>query len=187
MSSLRSGGLERLSETDPAALYWHIHPDMNSIGVTIWHVARWFDLFGEVFLIGGGRRDAQLWFREGWAQRTGYDPRGLGYGRLGLLTGYAPELMRAVPRLDASELAAYFAMSSDSILSAIARLTDEALAEVVEFEGEREVLETTTRYDHIVQLGLGATRHLGEIDALNRWHRALTDSPARQRTTGPHR
>ena len=39
------GALERqLDRTPDAALHWRPAKEMNSIGDTIWHIARWLDL-----------------------------------------------------------------------------------------------------------------------------------------------
>ena len=52
-------------------------------------------------LVGGDIAD-QHWFRDGWMERAGYDPRGIGYGGFGLITGYTVAEMQAVPHLSAA-------------------------------------------------------------------------------------
>lgn len=158
--TLTKATLARLERTPPDALYWHIDYEANSIGVTIWHYSRWVDHFGTVLLVGGARAD-EHWYRDGWAERTGYDPEGKGRGGLGLLTGYSADEMHAVPQLSADELRAYHTAAAASFREALAR-EDQASLERKVFFVDRDV----SRYDVIMGLLLGENRHIGEIDAL---------------------
>ena len=126
VARLQRGTLSRLTRIPIDALYWQAHRETNSIGVTMWHYTRWFDLLGTVTLVGG-ETESQHWFRDGWMERTGYDPRGIGSGGLGLITGYTVDEMLAVPRLPASELAEYLRASMASALVAL-RAVSSALA-----------------------------------------------------------
>ena len=166
VSRLQRGTLARLRKIPEAALYWQPHPESNSIGVTIWHFTRWWDLFGTVTLVDGKVAD-QHWIRDGWLERTGYDPRGKPPDGLGLLTDYTVEQMLAVPHLSASDLAAYHQASTDSALAAIAKEDATSLTRVLNF-GEGN--DGGPRYQQILGLALGSHRHLGEIDALASLH-----------------
>jgi len=162
VSRLQRGTLARLKSIPAEALYWQPHRESNSIGVTIWHYTRWWDLFGSVALVDG-KIDDQHWFRDGWMERTGYDPRGKPPDGLGLITGYSVDEMLAVPHLTADDLARYHTASTDSTLAALAKEDAASLARMLRVgEGDTE----GTRYDQVLGLALGSHRHLGEIDAL---------------------
>ena len=154
------GTLSRLKRTTAESLHHQPDPDANSVGVTVWHYTRWFDLLGTVTLVRG-RIEDQHWLRDGWMTRTGYDPRVIGYGGLGLITGYTVAEMRAVPRMAAAELADYHSAAMRSLSAALAREDPRTLAATVAF-----VDEQPTRFELVFSTLLGATRHLGEIDAL---------------------
>ena len=160
---LQRGTLARLGRISPESLYWQPHPESNSIGVTVWHYTRWWDLFGTVVLPGGTTED-QHWFRDGWMQRTGYDPRGKPPDGLGLITGYSVEEMLAVPHLSADDLAAYHTASIDDAMRAILAEDAASLERTLRI-GEGD--SGGSRYAQILGLALGSHRHLGEIDALS--------------------
>jgi hypothetical protein len=101
--------------------------------------------------------------RDGWLERTGYDPRGKPPDGLGLITGYSVEEMLTVPHLSAEDLAAYHTASTNSALSAIAREDAASLQRILQV-GEGDT--GGSRYVQILGLALGSHRHLGEIDAL---------------------
>ena len=157
---LQRSTLSRLKRVDPAALYWQPDHEANSIGVTVWHYTRGFDLFGAVTLVARNIDD-QHWFTDGWSKRTGYDPRGIGYGGLGLLTGYTVAEMQAVPHLSAVELAEYHQVAMASMLAALASDDAASLTTPLRIGDDED-----TRFEQVLGLILGANRHLGEIDAL---------------------
>jgi hypothetical protein len=163
---LQRGTLARLKKVSAEALYWQPHRESNSIGVTVWHYSRWWDLFGTVVLVDG-RVDQQHWLRDGWLERTGYDPRGKPPDGLGLITGYSVEEMLAVPHLSADDLAAYHTASTDSAMRAISAETPQSLTRELKV-GEGD--SGGSRYLQILGLALGSHRHLGEIDALSSLH-----------------
>ncbi|MDQ2951683.1 MAG: DinB family protein [Chloroflexota bacterium] len=160
VTRLQRSTLSRLKRVDPAALYWQPDPEANSIGVTIWHYTRWFDLFGTVSLVGG-KIDDQHWFVDGWLKKTGYDPRGIGFEGLGLITGYTVAEMQAVPHLGAAELAEYHQAAMGSVLAALANNDAASLTGLLRIGTDED-----TRFEQMLGLILGANRHLGEIDAL---------------------
>jgi DinB superfamily len=141
---------ERLKNLDEDALEWRADDRGNNVRETVWHMARWIDVLTR--FQSGAQPSTERWFTDGWAQRTGYDPRGIGDDGLGALTGYTfPEVL-AIPRLDATELVRYL----DSVIGPLAQRLralpdDEA--------GARAVRRATG----ILQ---GCFGHIGEIDAL---------------------
>ena len=170
VSRLQRGTLARLKKIPSDALYWQPHRESNSIGITIWHYTRWWDLFGTVTLVDG-KIDDQHWIRDGWLERTAYDPRGKPPDGFGLLTDYTVEQMLAVPHLSADDLAAYHLASTDSALAAIAKEHSTSL-ELMLSVGEGNT--GGSRYQQILGLALGSHRHLGEIDALVSLHARQT-------------
>lgn len=141
---------ERLKKLDEDALEWRADDRGNNVRETMWHMARWIDVLAR--FQAGTQPSTERWFTDGWAQRTGYDPRGIGDDGLGALTGYTFQEVLAIPRLDATELARYL----DSVIGPLAQ----RLRELPDDEaGARAVRRATG----ILQ---GCFAHIGEIDAL---------------------
>jgi DinB superfamily len=141
---------DRLQRLDEDALEWRADDRGNNVRETVWHMARWIDVLTRV--LGETQPSTERWFTDGWAQRTGYDPRGIGDDGLGALTGYTFEEVLAIPRLTATELVRYL----DSVIGPLAQRLralpdDEAAARAVR------------RATGILQ---GCFGHIGEIDAL---------------------
>ena len=140
------GALERqLDRTPDAALHWRPAKEMNSIGDTIWHIARWLDLV--TMWLENGAAERQHWIKDGWAERTGYDPRGIGTDGLGAISGYSFAEVEAIPKLRRDQLRAYLGAVCDDVIPRLRGADDVAAA----------------RYKGVVQGTLG---HLGEISAL---------------------
>jgi len=141
---------DRLQRLDEDALEWRADDRGNNVRETVWHMARWIDVLTRI--IGGTQPSTERWFTDGWAQRTGYDPRGIGDDGLGALTGYTFQQVLAIPRLNATELVRYL----DSVIGPLAQrlraLPDDDAA-----------ARTARRATGILQGCLG---HIGEIDAL---------------------
>jgi hypothetical protein len=53
-------------------LLWKSEADANNILITIWHMARIFDVF-LTQQAKGDLPEEECWFRYGWAKKTGYD------------------------------------------------------------------------------------------------------------------
>src|SRR5262245_47420141 len=87
----------------PEALAWQPDSQGNSIGVTVWHSSRWLDLVNVRALQNRPQAEEQ-WFTRGWAEETGYDPRGVGSQGFGAVTGYTWAEVEAIPALPASAL-----------------------------------------------------------------------------------
>jgi hypothetical protein len=70
--------LQRIMATmSEDCLHWTPDPEVNSIAVTAWHMGRLFDVF-LTRQIRGQDATHEVWFINGWAKRTGYDPRAIG-------------------------------------------------------------------------------------------------------------
>ena len=141
---------ERLAALDDEALEWRADDRGNNVRETVWHVARWIDVLTRV--LRGTAQETERWFTDGWAQRTRYDPRGVGEDGLGTLTGYTFQEVLAIPRLTATELARYL----DSVIGPLAQV----LRELPDDEATARAVRRATG---ILQ---GCLAHVGEIDAL---------------------
>jgi len=141
---------ERLQGLDEDALEWRADDRGNNVRETVWHMARWIDVLTRI--LGGTQPSTERWFTDGWAQRTRYDPRGIGDDGLGALTGYTFEQVLAIPRLNATELVRYL----DSVIGPLAQ----RLRALPEDEASARAVRRATG---IVQ---GCFGHIGEIDAL---------------------
>ena len=151
-----------LSSMPDECLYWQPEIEANSIAVTIWHMARIFDVF-LVRQVQGKPASEECWFRQGWAERSGYDPGGLGLQGWGMLTGYTSAQMRAVPRFSRAELLGYLDAVYDDVRAYVGATP---MAELQVISGDY------TRYQHIQMALLDNVRHLGEIFALQAaWRR----------------
>ncbi|MDQ2914966.1 MAG: DinB family protein [Chloroflexota bacterium] len=141
---------EQLKSLEEDALEWRADDRGNNVRETVWHISRWIDVLTRI--LSGTQPSTERWFTDGWAQRTSYDPRGIGDDGLGALTGYTFQEVLAVPRLNATELVRYL----DSVIGPLAQRLralpdDEAAARVVR------------RATGILQ---GCFAHVGEVDAL---------------------
>src|SRR5712691_12941248 len=96
---------DQFKALDEDALEWRADDRGNNIRETVWHMGRWIDVLKR--LLDGTQPPTERWFTAGWAERTGYDPRGIGDDGLGVLSGYTFEEVLAIPRLSASELLQY--------------------------------------------------------------------------------
>lgn len=142
---LRAGIERQLARTPEPALHWRPAREMNSIGDTVWHVARWLDLCDA--WLRNAAPETERWIADGWAERTGYDPRGVGTDGLGVVSGYTFAEVEAIPKLRADQLTAYLGSVCDAIAPRL-RAADDASAK---------------RYVGVIEGSLG---HLGEIAAL---------------------
>ncbi len=141
-------------------LYWQPDAEANSIGVTVWHVARWLDLL-KVRILENRPPDDEQWHTRGWRESTGYDPRGIGSRGLGAISGYTLEEVAAIPRLSAHDLAAYLDQVCGALRQHLLEMPDGALHEIAPGLGGKY-----TAYDWIKAVLPGCFGHLGEIQAL---------------------
>jgi hypothetical protein len=110
----------------PEELNWQPDAEANSIGVTVWHVARWLDLLTVRILENRPPGDEQ-WHTRGWRESTGYDPRGIGSGGLGAISGYTLEEVAAIPRLSAHDLLTYLGQVCGVLRQHLVKMPDGAL------------------------------------------------------------
>jgi hypothetical protein len=146
--------LELITDTEAT---WTPHLDANDVAVTFWHIARWLDVLAATTVVTSPNARAQVWVRDGWLEKTGYDPSGVGYLGLGTLTGYTAEEMRAVPRLTTVELAAYLGSTVASLEHVLGGFGPADLISDHGFGSPFQILGSTLQ---------GSFGHLGEIDCL---------------------
>lgn len=103
-----------LGNTPQECLYWQPDDKANPIGVLIWHVARACDVFLTRHINNQPPSD-ELWHKNLYADKTGYDPRGIGVLGWGMMTEYTPEQVEAIPQMSAEVLRAYY----DDVMSAV--------------------------------------------------------------------
>lgn len=149
------------------ALKWQPDPQANNIAVTAWHVSRALDLL-KVLILQDQPPENELWFTQGWAEKTGYNPLGLGSGGFGNLAGYTLAEVAAVPVLPAEDLLAYFDQASGALAAYLAGQPDEAICRPVETRHGSAI----PAYVFIRNFLMDVREHLGEIKALRAmWER----------------
>ena len=139
----------QLARTPDIALHWRPARETNSIGDTVWHIARWLDLVS--MWLQNAAPERQHWMADGWAERTGYDPRGVGTDGLGAISGYTFAEVEAIPKLRADQLREYLGAVCDDVIPRL-RGADDTAAQ---------------RYKGVVQ---GTFAHLGEIATIRTLH-----------------
>ncbi len=145
---------------------WQPEPGANSIAVTAWHMARILDVF-LTRQVRGSSVEEECWFQQGWADQTGYDPRGLGQNGWGMLTGYTAEQAAALPHLSCEQLLGYLDQVYDRVREyVVATPIETLLTPAAGFEGR------FTKYQCIQMALMDNVRHLGEIYAIKAsWER----------------
>ncbi len=159
--------LHRALDSSPdECIIWRPEADANSIAITIWHMARILDVF-LTQQARGCASDEEAWFRQGWAGRTGYDPRGLGQNGWGMLTGYTPQDVAAMPELTRAQVLGYLNDVYDAARQYLADVPiEQLLLPAPGFEGKY------SRYQCVQMALLDNVRHLGEVFAIQaRWQR----------------
>ena len=153
-------------------LAWQPDPLANGVGVTVWHYSRWLDVLATQVL---ARRPAaeELWQTEGWAARTGYDPRGIGYLGLGAITGYTAEEAAAVPILAADDLLAYFDQALGALRKRLTALPAEALHFPAPVLGGKR-----SPYEWVKRIAIGCFGHCGEVAAVSALRTRATERSA---------
>ena len=168
-----AGGVhDEIADLSPAALAWQPRPQANGIGITVWHCARWLDVIA-VQALRGLPADQELWHTQGWAARTGYDPRGHGQAGLGNLTGYTWDEVLAIPVLPAADLLAYVDQVTAALAGQLRAMAPAQLfTQAPGFNGRR------TAYRRVRPILQGCFGHLGEIEALRAWRASEPASAA---------
>lgn len=139
---------------------WQPDREGNSIGVTVWHCSRVLDVLKVQFLEQQPAL-AEQWYTQGWAQKTGYDPRGIGADGLGMLTGYTQEEVAAIPTLTVEEQLAYLDQAGGALYQYILSLPEGVLMQI-----NTATERTQTVYQLLIGMLLASIGHLGEIKAL---------------------
>ena len=103
---------------------WLPRPEANSIGVTLWHLARGMDLLA-TRVMRAEVAESEMWHSAGWRDRTGYDPRGIGYGGWGVITGYAWPEVEALPRLTPAEYLEYLSAAAADLAGEVRQLDED--------------------------------------------------------------
>jgi DinB superfamily len=154
---------------DEYALSWRPDPGGNSVGVTVWHFTRWLDVVS-VRLLDGLPSHDELWLSEGWARMSGYDPRGLGEGGLGVLTGYSIGEVLAVPKLSSAQLLDYLGQVTARLRPQLLRLTADQLGGDAPGAAVMTARAASTgwkdTYGWIKLILVGALQHVGEVAAM---------------------
>jgi DinB superfamily len=151
-------------------VFWKPEAEANSIAVTVWHMARIFDVF-LTLQAKGDIPEEECWFRHGWALLTGYDPRGLGLNEWGMLTGYTQKEVAAIPHLTREQILGYLNDVYDTVNEYLRNTPiEKLLLPGSGFEGKY------SQYQCIQMPLLDNVRHLGEIFAIKaRWERSIKE------------
>lgn len=164
----------RIEHLDGAELAWRSDPGGNPRGVTVWHFSRWLDFMG-VCAFAGRPQSEQVWFTNGWAARTAYDPRGLGEDGYGTLTGYTLDDVAKVPLLPVDDLLTYLGEVCAALRAQILALSPDELRAPAPGRAHPEPGGTPpadserqqSRLEWLTQILTGSFRHAGEIETLN--------------------
>jgi hypothetical protein len=155
-----------IDQISAECLYWTPDAEANSIAVTVWHMGRLFDVF-LTQQAQGQRAENECWIRLGWAERTGYDPRGIGRAGWGSVNGYTLEEVAAIPRFSKAQLLGYIDDVYDTVKATV---NDTPMEELqvpgAGFEGRY------SKYQCIQMALMDNARHLGEVFTLKAmWER----------------
>ena len=142
------------------ALAWKPDVEANSIGLTVWHVARWMDVLG-TRILQDDKPEMEQWHVRGWRERAGYDPRGIGFEGLGAITGYSLQEAAAVPKMSGEDLQAYLDQAYAVVEKRLGEMPVGALYEPTAGMGGKR-----TVYEWLKVLIRGFFGHIGEIQAL---------------------
>ena len=161
LTDLGASVREMAESLSPDDLAWRPDSLGNSVGVTVWHFARWLDVLSARVLTDGPV-SAERWQADGWARRTGYDPTGIGYKGLGVVTGYTADDVDAIPNLPAPDLLSYLDQTISDLSAAILAYPPGGLSAPVPGIGAPRSV-----YAAVKPIVFGSIGHAGEIAALN--------------------
>ena len=140
-----------------ACLHWQVDAESNSIAVILWHMGRLLDVFFTQHALGL-TSDQERWIAGGWADKTDYDPRGLGRDGWGSVNEYTLEEVTAMPKFDLQLLLDFIADVYDTVRVYIVSTPMKNLAAPAPgFDGQ------FTQYQVISMALADNIRHLGEI------------------------
>ncbi len=113
--------LNTLKDLNSDQLIWRPEPTANSISFLLWHVLRAWDLYWSILF-----NCQQLYEKENWPQKFGFDFSGRGFDDGGMGTGFTSEdVAMVVARQDT--LMAYFDALLDQLQAYLKAATDEDL------------------------------------------------------------
>ena len=104
-----------------AALQWQPDTEANSIGVTVWHVCRSFDVLA-IRVLQNRLYTEEAWHTCGWSTKTGYDPHGNGFAGWGTLSRFTRAEVDAIPKLTADELLVYFHQTVENLCAVLTNM-----------------------------------------------------------------
>jgi len=146
-----------LSGVTEDCLHWKVDDAANSIATILWHMGRILDVFSTQLGLGLPSDD-ERWIAGGWAQKTGYDPRGLGRDGWGSLNEYSLEEVAAMPKLSQEQLMDFLEDVYSTVRECLRTTSMIELAKpAAGFVGK------FTRYQVISMALMDNVRHLGEI------------------------
>ncbi len=163
--------LRRLKRTvtgiTDGGLHWLADAEANSIATNLWHMARILDVFFTQLALGLPS-DEERWIAGGFAERTGYDPRGLGRDGWGSVNEYTLKEVAAMPKFNLGLLLGFIEEVYDTVRQNLLANTMLELAEPAPgFEGH------FTRYQVISMALMDNVRHVGEIRLIKSlWERS---------------
>ncbi|MCP4428399.1 MAG: DinB family protein [Chloroflexi bacterium] len=158
--------LRAMKNVSDDCLHWSPDGEANPIALVLWHMGRLLDVFATQLVLGQPAEN-ERWFTQGWAEQTGYDPRGIGRDGWGSINDYTPEDVAAIPRFTREQLLAYHGQTVELVREVVTGQTiEELLDDAVGFNGR------FSKYQVIGMALMDNVRHLGEIYALKAmWER----------------
>ncbi len=170
-------GLQRtIADLPKEALQWQPDLEANNIAVTVWHICRALDVL-KVKILENLPDRKQLWYIQGWASKTNYDPAGLGIGGFGNLAGYTLEQVKEVPILSAAESLEYFDQVYEALNEYLTNLKIEALEQAPIGWPSTVGASPESVYEVLLMFLLDNREHLGEIKAIKAmWNRRCEKS-----------
>lgn len=163
--------LRRLRRTLSAfthdGLHWQADAEANSIAVVLWHMGRLLDVFYTQHAFGL-TSEQECWIAGGWAEKTDYDPRGLGRDGWGSVNEYTLEEVAAIPQFNLELLMNYIQEVYATVRKCLLETSMLELAKASPgFNG------AFTRYQVISMAIMDNVRHLGEIRLIKSlWERS---------------
>ena len=162
--ALKSGMTEYLTELksrleglSDAELRWQATLESNSIVWLVWHMAKVEDGWINVSIAGG----ESVWDSDGWAEKTGIDIAGNGYGQT------ADELS-AFPVVSVTDLIEYFDAVRAATFKIIDGMSDEDMSKV--FTRGRRSVTWSWILGHVIA---EEAQHLGQIGFIRGMVRGL--------------
>ncbi|MEZ4870030.1 MAG: DinB family protein [Caldilineaceae bacterium] len=155
------------------ALYWQPDAEANTIGVTVWHIGRSFDVL-KTRILQNLPHTAEIWHTGGWSTQTGYNPHGIGFAGWGTLARFTRAEVAAIPELTAAELLNYVEQSAAALQSYLATMPTEKLYQPPAgwLAPAESAYQPVTAYHAIRAILMDTREHLGEIKALKAmWER----------------